>query len=263
MTWVDSRSPAFAARHEAADTHHVEDLLDDLETFRSELGELFERVPDEISVIVHSHSLALDVAQPWLPVARVAAAPAARRYLASWFSSRELHVLSPGAIERRASEVPGSRAALLLSPLNAYARLVIGVNNDALPPPFTPASFARYLRWAWIPEGAAAHLAGQTRYLRPAIARRLRDGPTPAFPPAARDAPLLAGTLFALLERQHGRAACARLAASAGPGGHARSIERAFDRPARSIERMWRDLLSSLSASPASNIEATSGSAGV
>ena len=191
MPWIESHSPSFSARHEESDADAAAIMLGRLEDFRDRLDDLFETTPGEIAVIVHPGSLALYLAHPWLPLARMAAAPAARRYMASWFSRREVHVLAPGALEERASAVPGSREALLLSPLHEYAHVVIGANNPALPPPFTVRAFRRYLRWAWLCEGAATHFAGQTEHLRPAITRRLREGGRPDFPPdgARRRAP--------------------------------------------------------------------------
>src|ERR671910_74345 len=111
-----------------------------------------------------------------LPRPRMVAAPASRRYFAGWFTEADIHVLAPPALERRASKVPGSREALLLSPLHEYSHLVIGANNADLPPPFSPAAFRRYVRWAWLCEGGAVWLSGQTPYLRAAIVRRLREG---------------------------------------------------------------------------------------
>ena len=59
-------------------------------------------------------------------------------------------------------------------------------------------SFSRYVRWAWLCEGAAVHFSGQGSYLRAAVARRLHEGDRPAFPPSARDATLLGG-LYCLM----------------------------------------------------------------
>ncbi|MEA2442464.1 MAG: hypothetical protein QOH76_3888, partial [Thermoleophilaceae bacterium] len=70
MPWTESQSLSFSARHEDSDAGHVADLLDDLEAFRGELAELFERTPGDIEVIVHGSPLALSLAQPWLPLAR-------------------------------------------------------------------------------------------------------------------------------------------------------------------------------------------------
>ena len=243
MAWVETQSRSFAARHEEADTEDVEALLDTLEDFRSELAERFERLPSDVTVIVHDGPWGLAMAQPWLPLARAFAAPAARRYFAGWFSAREIHVLSAAELEARASGVPGSREALRLTPLREYAHLVIGANNAALPPPFTPRSFARYVRWAWLCEGAAAFFSFQVDQLRPAIARRLREGARPAFPPSARDASLLGGTVFTLLDEAVGEHACVELAASLPPEGARTAIERAFARPFAEVERAWREHL--------------------
>src|SRR3954464_13390409 len=159
MAWVETESLSFTARHEEADAAAAQDLLQDLEAFRAELAELFERTPGDIAVIVHPHPAALALAPPGRPLAGRAASPPSRRYMAGWFSRRELHVLSPEALEERASPVEGSRDALMLSPLHEYAHMVIGANNAGLPPPFNPGSFRRYLKWAWLCEGAATQLS--------------------------------------------------------------------------------------------------------
>jgi hypothetical protein len=243
VSWTETSSASFTARHEAAHAHHAEDLLDDLERFRDELANDFEVLPAGISVVIHPRPVELALAQPWLPLARLAAAPASRRYMASWFSTRELHVLAPGALEERSSGVEGSREALLLSPLHEYAHVVIGANNRSLPPPFTPRSFRRYLRWAWLCEGAATYLSGQTPYLRAAVARRLGEGSAPAFPPTPRDAPLLGGTVFDLLDSERGRRACVALSTRRPDGEPRHAMELAFGRPAAAVERDWREAL--------------------
>ena len=248
MPWVESHSPSFSARHEERDTDAAAETLARLERFRIRLEERFEVTPGEVSVIMHPSPGALSLAHPWLPLARMAAAPAGRRYMAGWFARREIHVLAPDALEARASAVAGSREALALSPLHEYAHVVIGANNPALPPPFTPRTFARYLRWAWLCEGAATHFAGQTEHLRPGIARRLREGNRPEFPPSARDAVLLGGTVFALLDDEFGPAACAQLAARLPEAGGGAAIESAFGRPAADVERQWRARLDELRA---------------
>jgi hypothetical protein len=224
-------------------------VLDGLEGFRERLEGLFERTPYEVAVVLHPRPLALALAHPWLPLARLAAAPASRRYFAGWFSRREIHVLAPDALEGRASATAGSLEALMLTPEHEYAHLVIGANNPDLPPPFTPASFARYLSWAWLCEGAAAYLSGQVPHLRAAIVRRLREGPRPVFPPSARDAFLLGGTVFSLLEREAGPEAAAALAEEPLAVGPRELIERVFERRLHRVERDWREQLDSLRAS--------------
>ena len=224
-------------------------MLESLEAFRDEVRGLFEHVPDEIAVVLHPRPAALTLAHPWLPLARMVAAPASRRYFAGWFTEADIHVLSPPALEKRASKVAGSREALLLSPLHEYSHLVVGANNPDLPPPFSPSAFRAYVRWAWLCEGAAVWLSGQTPYLRPAIVRRLREEGRPEFPPSARDAMLLGGTIFSLLEREAGPRAAAALAISPLMDQGARGVlADAFGRQVASIERDWRAELDSLSA---------------
>jgi hypothetical protein len=225
-------------------------VLESLEAFREEVDGLFERAPGGIAVVLHPRAAALTLAHPWLPLARMVAAPASRRYFAGWFTEADIHVLSPPALERRASKVPGSREALILSPLHEYSHIVIGANNPDLPPPFSPAAFRRYVRWAWLCEGGAVWLSGQTPYLRAAIVRRLREGGRPAFPPDARDAMLLGGTIFGMLEREAGpRAAVALATSPLEDAGERAVLADAFGRPLAGVERDWRAELDSLSAS--------------
>jgi hypothetical protein len=249
MSWVETASLSFVARHDSAHDDAAHTVLEDLERFRAELEGIFDRAPGEVSVVIHPRPLMLSLAAPWLPLARLASAPAGRRYYAGWFARGEIHTLAPEVLERRASGVPGSREALALSPRHEYAHLVLGANNPSLPPPFTPASFRRYVRMSWVCEGAASHFAGQVPHLRAAIARRLREGGRPSFPPAARDAFVLGGTVFGLLERERGREACVALAGapldSAGPN----VVEAAFGRPAAAVQRTWGDYLSGFTAS--------------
>jgi hypothetical protein len=248
VPWVESHSLSFSARHDSSQVEEAAAVLASLEVLRDELDGLFERTPGEVAVVLHPRPWALAMAHPWLPLARRVAAPASRRYFAGWFGEREIHVLSPPALERRASAVPGSREALLLSPEHEYAHLVVGANNPDLPPPFSPAAFRRYVRWAWLCEGAAGWLSGQTAHLRAAIVRRLHEGGRPAFPPDARDAMLLGGTLFDLLERERGAAAAAALATSPLDRGARSVLVDAFGRQLASVERDWRTWLESLSA---------------
>jgi hypothetical protein len=223
-------------------------VLDELEAFREGLGDLFDQTPGEVAVIIHPRSLMLALAHPWLPLARLAAAPASRRYFAGWFAREEIHTLAPDALAKRSSGVEGSREALLLTPMHEYSHLVIGLQNPDLPPPFTPGTFRRYVRRAWLCEGAATWLSGQTGHLRAAIVRRLREGRRPEFPPSTRDAQLLGGTIFAMLEEEAGPAAAVDLAATRESVRDRPAIERAFGRPAAAVERDWRRYLASLSA---------------
>ncbi len=115
MAWVETQSPSFTARHASEDAHSAMALLGRLERFREELSEVFETTPGDVSAVMHSHDWQLALAHPWLPLARRVAAPASRRYFAGWFSSGEIHVLAPSALERRASGLPESAAALELT----------------------------------------------------------------------------------------------------------------------------------------------------
>ena len=248
MAWVETTSLSFAARHESSQAEEAARVLDELEAFRDRLKGLFESTPGEIDVVIHPRPAMLALAHPWLPLARLAAAPASRRYFAGWFAAREIHVLAAPALERRSSGVEGSREALLLSPQHEYAHLVVGAQNPDLPPPFTPGTFRRYVRRAWLCEGAATWLSGQTRHLRAAIVRRLREGGRPEFPPSPRDGQLLGGTVFALLAQEAGPEAAVALAATREAVRDRPAIERAFGRPAAAVERDWRDYLESLGA---------------
>jgi hypothetical protein len=249
VAWAESHSPSFSARHEDAHAEEAVAVLTQLELLRAKLADLYERAPDDVGVVLHPRPAALALAHPWLPLARRAAAPAARRYYAGWFGEFEIHVLAPPALEKRASGVPESRQALLLSPQHEYSHLVVGANNPDLPPPFSISTFRRYVRWAWLCEGAATWLSGQAPLLRAAIVRRLREGGRPAFPPEPRDAMLLGGTVFTLLEQEHGRRAAASLATRDLERGPRSVLVDAFGRQLAGVEADWRELLASLSAS--------------
>ena len=223
-------------------------MLDDLEDFRTSLDGFFERVPGGITVVLHPNSTALSLAAPWLPLARAVSAPAGKRYFAGWFARGEVHVLAPEALEQRAAGTPGSQEALRRSPRHEYAHLVLGANNPSLPPPFTPATFLRYVRSAWLCEGAAAHFSGQVPHLRQAVVRRLREGRKPSFPPSSPDANLLGGTVFSLLERERGSRACVALAAASVREGGRPALEEAFGRKLGSVQREWHDYLEGFTA---------------
>ena len=249
MAWVESHSPNFSARYESDQAEGAAAVMAALEVLRDELAGLYEHVPAEVGVVLHPRPAALALAHPWLPLARRAAAPAARRYYAGWFGEFDVHVLAPPALEKRASGVPGSREALLLTPQHEYAHLVVGANNPYLPPPFSWSTFRRYVRWAWLCEGAATWLSGQAPHLRAAIVRRLREGGRPAFPPEPRDAMLLGGTVFGLLEQEHGARRAAALATSDLERGPRSVLVDAFGRQLAGVEADWRELLAAFTAS--------------
>jgi hypothetical protein len=109
----------------------------------------------------------------------------------------------------------------------------------------------RMLRHAWLSEGAAQHFAGQVPFLRAAIATRLRSGRV-KVPPGVRDAVLVGGTVFDLLQQEHGERACVRLATHPAADPMA-ALQDAFGEPAESIESAWREHLAQL-ATPAPDV---------
>jgi hypothetical protein len=247
MPWVESTSPSFHARHDDADADDAQRVLHTLELTRDRLAEHFGDTLGDLTVVFHRSELALAMARPLVPVARLAAAPAARRYVAGWASDDELHVLSPAALRARAANVSGSIEMLELTAAALYARAVVSANNHDLPRRPRALRTAVELRWAWLLEGAARWFAGQTDHARAAIARRLREGGRPGFPPGVRDAPLLGGTVIDLLVREHGESAAAQLATRLHPQGARAALTRAFrGRTFHETEAMWRSHLGRL-----------------
>src|SRR3954465_8035800 len=247
MAWVDTASETFVARHDERDEAAAPRVLAQLELARTRLEERFQTRPGELAVVLHPSAAQLDAAQPWVPLARRLTAPAARRYVVGWARERELHVLAPRLLAHRASNVEGSLEMLMLAPSALLARRYLGAHHPRVPPPFGPRRFARYLRWAWLVEGAAQWFSGQARHVRPAVARRLHEGATPPFPPARRDAALLGGTVFDLLAREEGEHACVRLACGPHPDGAAQALVRAFaGRALRHSGAAWRTHLARL-----------------
>lgn len=184
-----------------------------------------------------------------MPVAWALTAPAARRYLGGWTSRHELHILTPAALERRASNVPGSREMLSLTPVALYARRLIAESNRDLSSRGAFLHLGAQLRWAWLLEGAARWFSGCTDHARAAIARRLREGPAPRFPPGVRDALLLGGTVVDLLVSEEGEDAAAEMARHLDPGGPVTALRKAFrGRSLGDTEGTWRAHLSRLAA---------------
>jgi hypothetical protein len=245
VAWAETPSLSFTARHETGQADDALAVLESLESHRARLEELFPRVPGNVTVVLHDSWIQLAFAQPYLPLARRLASPAARRYMAGWYSRDEVHALAPAAL-RASAGGQASLEALLLTPQRAYTMLVVGVNNALLPPPFRPRAFSVLLRTPWLLEGAAQFFAGQVPLLRAAIAVRIRQGRV-EFPPGIRDAPLLAGALFDLLARERDVGACVRLARQPARD-MVGALESAFDLPSAEIGSMWRSNLERLSA---------------
>lgn len=253
MTWIESESPSFRARHDSIHVDEADRVLYSLERTREYLGQYFADTLTGISVVFHPSLASLAVARPLLPLAWLSAAPASRRYVAGWSGPQELHVLLPDALEARASTVgragASSREMLARAVPALYAREVIVQNNRDLPGRLTPRRLRAELRWAWLIEGASRWFGGQTAHARPAIARRLRDGRRPAFPPGVRDAALLGGTVIDLLVCERGEQAAADLAGRLHPHGPRGALHEAFrGRPSTEVERAWRTHLARLAA---------------
>ena len=247
MAWVESVSPSFRARHDSAEADSADRVLYGLERTRSRLESVFDRVPEGITVVLHGGPLGLAFTNPLLPLVWTVTAPASRRYIAGWSSERELHVLAPAALDARASNVEGSREMLALAPAGLYVRRVIAENNPALRRAKPPARVALELRWAWLLEGGARWFAGQTEHARAAIARRLREGPRPEFPPGLRDATLLGQTVVDLLVRIRGEHAAAGFVCHFDARGARAALAKAFGaRSFGQLERAWLDHLENL-----------------
>jgi hypothetical protein len=247
VPWIETPSLSFTARHEASQSDDALAVLDDLEQYRARLEELLPRVPGNVTVLLHDSPIQLLMASPGLALTRRLASRATRRYLVGWYRAGEVHTLSAPALRGLAGG-PDSERALLVSPRRAYTALAIGTNNPLLPPPARPGQIARLISRAWLIEGAAQHFAGQVQFLRPAIAMHLREGRV-GFPPGVRDAGLIGGTLFDLLERERGERACVRLATHPAADQRA-ALEEAFGLNMREIEAAWREHLAHL-ATPA------------
>jgi hypothetical protein len=241
VPWVETNSLSFTARHDSGDAAAAERTLDRMEDLRLRLEDRFEVVPGDVTVVVHTHPTLLSMAHPFLPAARWSAAPAGRRYMTGWAMATELHVLNDPQLERRAAG-DDSREALRGTAERLYAQLVVAANNPDLPPSWTPRRFARYLGWAWLVEGGAQYFSRQVGLYRAAVIRRLRESARPS----RRDAVILGGTIFDLLEAERGPEACERLALRLLPGGTSATIEAAFEARVSEVEEAWRGHLRSI-----------------
>jgi hypothetical protein len=239
MTWIETDSLSFTARHDDADLACAHRVLDTLEDLRLRLEDRFDDVPGSVTVVLHDNPAWLSAAHPLLPAVRWSAAPAARRYLAGWPMDGEIHTLNDDWMERRSAGEDSLRA-LRGTAERMYCQIVLAANNAELPPMWTPRRFVTYLRWAWLIEGAAQYFTGQTSLFRAAVITRLREGERPSFPPGRRDALILGGTIFDLLDRHVGPEACARLASRLHREGARGNLELAFGARMREIERAWR-----------------------
>jgi hypothetical protein len=245
VPWVQTDSLSFVARHDSEDAVSAQRILDQLEDLRLKLEDRFDEVPGDVTVIVHSSPIWLSLAHPFLPAVRWASSPAGRRYHAGWPMATELHVLNDYWVEQRAAG-EDSAQALRRTAERLYVQLVIAANNRALPPPWGPRRAARFLSWSWLLEGGAQYFSAQTSFFRAAVITRMRNGGRPNFPPSPRDAMLLGGTVFDLLDRTRGREPCELLVQRLRKGGPRENLEAAFGARFEEIERTWRRYLREL-----------------
>lgn len=242
--WVETDSPHFTARHADTDAEHAAAVLEQLEAARARMEALLPELPTEVAVVLHASEAQLALARPALPVRRMLTAPASRRYLAGALQGTTIHVLSPPWLEHRASGVEASREMLLRTPAALYCRLAVGSANPRLSPPARLGTVVRAWRWGWLVAGSGAWLSGQTALARPAISRRLREGPPPEFPPGPRDAELLGGTVLDLLAREEGEDAAVALTVRLHPDGPRDGLIAAFGgRSLAHTEAAWRSHL--------------------
>jgi len=245
-SWEETESPHFVARHDETDVDDVVSVLELLEGTRQRLARHFPLVPEHANVVLHGSRAQLYAAQPELAVVVRLTAPAARRYIIGWPTHEGMHLLAPRHVQTRASSVPGSREMALLGPAALYAQLVVALNNPRLPPPFRPQAMRQMLRWAWLWAGAGQYFGGQTLHARPAIARRLREGAEPSFPPSTRDALLLGGSVLDLLAHERDEAAVVALACELPRGRPDHALEQVFGRPLVHAGGTWRGHLAKL-----------------
>jgi hypothetical protein len=248
MAWLETTSEHFTARHDEHDGPHAEAVLAQLEAMRARLGGLLDDLPTDVAVVLHGAESQLAMARPILPVRRALTARSARKLLAGGLSGTDIHVLTPPLLEARASGADGSAEMLALTPSALYARLAVGAASPRLPPPARIGTLVRAWRWMWLVDGIGAWLSGQTALARPAIARRLHEGPAPQFPPAVADAPLLGGTVVDLLAREEGERAAIAFATRLDPGGPRGGLVHAFHgRSLTHTEGTWRAHLARMS----------------
>ncbi len=213
-------------------------------TRRAARHDAFTQLTTEITVVLHDSPHALALSNPLMPAIWGLTSKPARRYVTGWAGHHELHVLSPRALRERASRVSGSFEMLALAPASLYAkRVIVGTNRELAQARLPSRSWAE-LRWAWLVEGTARWLSGESGHARTVVGQYLHAGHRPQFPPSARDAPLLAPSLIELpWPSRRASAAIARLARRAAlrAGPTRRSVAaHPGPRPVSGIEGEWR-----------------------
>ena len=249
MTWVETVSASFTARHDSSAADDAHRVLQSMERARGSLRTVFARTPEDLTIVLHDGLAGMVLTNPLFPMSWLATAPASRRYVVGWSGRRELHMLEPARLRARASAVTGSAEMLECSAACLYARRVIIESNRDLARVMPALRLRRELRWAWLLEGAARWFGGQTEHARPAIARRLREGGRPSFPPGRRDAALLGGTVIDLLVRESDAPTAARFASRLHPQGPEAALREAFGgRSMADISGAWHGHLARFAA---------------
>ncbi len=244
MSWTESASRSFACRHSSAASADAARVLRQLERARERLADDFPQPATELTVVLHDSPHALVLSNPLMPAIWGLTAKPVRRYVTGWAGRHELHVLAPRALRERASGVSGSFEMLALAPASLYSKAVIVGTNRELQQARLPGRSWAELRWAWLVEGAARWLSGESGHGRMVAGNYMRTGHRPRFPPSARDAPLLAPTLIELLAEQQGSAAVVRLVGRLHTGGPDAALLSAFPgQGLSSIESEWRSRL--------------------
>ena len=161
MTWVESVSASFTARHDESATDDARHLLQSLERTRQYLQGYFPRTPGEVTLVLHGGPAGLIASNPLMPLVWLATAPAARRYVVGWAGRSVIHMLEPSLLRGRASNVPGSAEMLADGAACLYARRVVIASNKDLARVMPALRMSRELRWAWLLEGAARWFGGR------------------------------------------------------------------------------------------------------
>ena len=75
MTWVESVSPSFRARHDSADADDAHRVLHSLELTRDRLDEMFPRTVGDMTVVLHRSVVSLSMTNPLWPLMWLTTAP--------------------------------------------------------------------------------------------------------------------------------------------------------------------------------------------
>lgn len=247
MPWVESDTEHFHCRHSSQHDADAARVLALLERVRERMSGRLPKLAGELTVVLHDTPMSLALSHPLMAIQWRAVAPSSRPYVTGWFGARELHVLTPKALRARASSITGSFEMLRLAPASLYIRRLISESNVDLATARPPNRRALETRWAWLLEGSARWLSGESDYAHAVVSERVRDGHRINFPPSARDAPLLAPTVMELLALQRGEQAVAAICTRLPAEGPKASLAKAFPgRELINVESDWRRYLQEL-----------------